>query len=148
MQDFGVQIEAWCEKTEGKLDKVIHSALSEFVQRLIRRTPVGNPAMWKSPPSRRYVPGMARAGWHIGTGAPVMRLPLRPDATGRATAAACIAAIPVKPSGKLIYISNNVRYIWELERGYSRQTPPNGMVGLSVMEFNSIMEQKAMEVVR
>lgn len=145
--DFELQIAKWCDDTEKVLDDVIYFGMIEVCKRLISRTPIGMPDTWKHRAPPGYVPGTARAGWHTSTGAPLVRLPERPDAAGRATLAAMVADLPRQPSGKVMFISNNVPYIEELERGWSKQSPPAAMVGLTVMEFNSIIDEKALEVV-
>lgn len=145
--DFALQIDKWCTETEEKLETVMHYGITEFCRRLIARTPYGMPERWvahRAPPG--YRPGTARAGWHVSSGAPVVALPSRPDVTGQLTLSTIVAALPGQISGKVLYISNNVPYIEELERGHSPQSPPNAMVGLTVMEFNTIVAQKTREV--
>jgi hypothetical protein len=146
VNDFESAVRKWTFDTQEDVETVLHYAITELSRRIISRTPVGMPATWARRAPAGYVPGTARAGWHISTGEASVTLPTRPDAQGTATLSAIIASLPEVISGKAVYLSNNVPYIGELERGYSPQSPPSAMVALSVLEFESIVAGKAREI--
>lgn len=152
MSNFNVDIDKWIDKAERNMHTVGLKSLSWLAEALVVKTPVGMPELWvrhRAPPG--YVPGTARAGWHIGRGGPVYALPVAPDADGRATIAAMRAQIGrdggrYAKIGGIYSFSNNVPYIEELERGYSHQSPPNAMVLQTVIEFRTKVDEFAREV--
>ena len=62
---------------------------------------------------------------------------------GQGTIAYTRTQIPPEASGKLHYIVNNLPYSIALENGHSGQAP-QGMVGLTVTEYQTIV-QRAVE---
>jgi hypothetical protein len=110
-----------------------------LLERIVNRTPVGNPDQWKS--KRRpkgYVGGRARANWQVSFGAPDSSELNARDKNGGATISRGTAEIQaVTIPYRTIWIFNNVPYIVRLENGWSKQTPPGVMVRLSVLEVES-----------
>jgi hypothetical protein len=70
------------------------------------------------------------------------------DPTGNATIQRFIASVKESgAAGKVHYLTNNLPYAYRLEYGWSRQAP-NGMVGVTVVEFQSIVNAAAKDVNR
>lgn len=118
----------------------------EALRRIVMKTPVGNPDLWKKPPKvtparPRYVGGRARANWMVTINVPPIGMRDLKDPSGSSTVsdgAGTIASIP--PEAALdteIHITNNLPYIVALEKGHSRQAP-RGMVQLTVAELNAM----------
>lgn len=146
MSGFALNVSKWCDKAEQNLEYVTRRTLEYAAESLVTKTPFGMPETWvkhRAPPG--YLPGTARAGWHISSGAPVVAAPSAPDAGGRATIEAMIASLPGKVGGKTFFFSNNVPYIDELERGYSPQQRPIGMMGLTLIELPDMVHNFAIE---
>ena len=108
----------------------------------MKRSPVGDGDLWKTPPPKGYVGGRFRANWQIGVGAaPTGELydPLQSSYPGEKEVVASIdAKVPVRAGGRVYYLVNNLPYAQRLEDGWSKQAP-KGMVGLTVLEFQQVM---------
>lgn len=87
-----------------------------------------------------YTGGHFRANWDFGTGqAPSDQYDVI-DATGAASRQRIQDGIgAAKLVGGKHYVVNNLPYAERLENGWSRQAP-NGMVGLTVVKFQSIVD--------
>ena len=100
----------------------------DLFRRIIEKTPVDT--------------GRARASWNIAIGAPDLRVMPEGAYTGEQLsglkAATVLATYGADARKRLppIYITNNLPYIVELEKGSSRQAP-RGMMALSLMEVTN-----------
>jgi len=97
-----------------KVDKeTLEEACQELYQRIVDRTPIGNPALWNPPYwPNGYVPGDLKAAWKI------------------------------EKLGEGYIISNDMPYAYRVETGWSKQAP-TGMMRISVKEFNAILDEIA-----
>lgn len=97
-----------------RIDKeILQEACQILYQRIVDRTPVGNPALWNPPIyPKGYNPGSLKEAWQI------------------------------KKDGEGYIISNNLPYAYRVETGWSTQAP-SGMMRISVKEFNSILDEVA-----
>lgn len=93
--------------------KIIDIACELLYKRIVERTPVGNPAIWHPP----YWP----AGYVPGT---------------------LKANWKLERDGDEYIIYNDLPYAQRVENGWSSQAPA-GMMRVSVLEFNSILEEVA-----
>jgi len=137
---FADDIKAFTAKTNGKMDAVVRKTVLDVGTRLVERTPVGDASYWKKKPPAGYVGGHARANWQHAIGSPVVSEVLGVDKNGEATIGRIGASIPEKAGGLVHFITNSVPYIQPLEDGHSRQAP-NGMVALTVQEFDGIVQR-------
>lgn len=110
---------------------------------VVRKSPVGNPSLWKSKPPKGYVGGQFRGAWQTSVGTPATAQSGQPtsnriDVESQATA----ALATLEPYG-VAYIVNGLPYAERLENGWSTQAPL-GMVQLTVQELNQqIIEYEA-----
>jgi len=65
---------------------------------------------------------------------------------GQGTLAHTKGLLPPQAAGKLHWIVNNLPYSIALEHGHSSQCPPNGMVGLTITEYQALVQQAVSEV--
>lgn len=93
--------------------EILNEAVETLYKRIIERTPVGNPALWHPP--------VYPKGYTPGS--------LR-------------AAWKLEKLGDTYYITNDLPYAYRVETGYSTQAPA-GMMRVSVIEFNKILEEVA-----
>jgi hypothetical protein len=143
---FADDIAGFAAKTERKMDLAVRKIGLELFSRVILRSPVGNPDLWKKPRAG-YVGGRFRANWQVAIGSiPNGTLDLN-DASGTATISKASATLAGVSAGEVIYLINNLDYGPALEDGHSGQAPA-GMVGLSVQEFQRIAEQIGFELVQ
>jgi hypothetical protein len=124
MTDFSEQVAAFAAKAKGCADAVVRDAVQEIGDRLIERSPVRT--------------GRFRSNWVYGLGGASSLVTDKTDGT----VVMGIDAMPVDAAGRLHVISNNLPYALALEYGASRQAP-QGMVGLTALEFPSIIEAAA-----
>lgn len=111
----------------------------DLLGRIVRKTPVGNPDLWKNPPPPGYVGGRARANWQVEVGVtdPNDRQVDAVDTAGAVTISKGEAvALGAKPFD-ITWIFNNVPYIVRLENGWSSQAPPGHMIQLSILEVEA-----------
>lgn len=142
MGTFAVQLQAFKDKTDREMNDLVGLVVIKIAQRLDERSPVGDALYWKSPPPKGYVGGRFRGNWQLGVGTIPAGETGRIDPVGEATVGAVIAAVPEDAAGRLFYLANNVPYAGPIEDGWSRQAP-NGLVALTAMEFQAIVDEAA-----
>jgi len=141
---FALDLAKFAEKAKERADQAVASIVEEVSLELDRRSPVGDATYWKSPPPKGYVGGHFRANWQLGIGSmPNGEVP-GVDPTGVATQARILAMIPDEASGKVYYLANNTPYAQRIEYGWSRQAP-QGLVGLTTLKFQEIVERAVAE---
>ena len=131
MGSFANQVKAWERKTERKMDLAVRKIALEMFRRIILKSPV--------------LSGRFRGNWQLAIGSvPEGTLELD-DKTGAATIAKGAATALGINAGDTIYFANNLPYARRLEEGYSQQAP-NGMVALTIQEFQSIVSAIGIEL--
>lgn len=121
MTDFSAQLDAaYKKKVEGLLQAVVVKTALDVDRDLVLETPVGNPALWKSPAPAGYVGGHARANWLASLNNPRTSEAAGTDRQAGDSVQSITSQFNVKDT---IYISNNVPYIQRLNDGWSTQAP-------------------------
>lgn len=152
---FSLDMSKFAEKTTKNLDDVVGSIVIGVAAEVIRMSPVGNPSLWTTEFKKAatelgwigagYVGGRFRGNWDYGvTSAPDMQYDVI-DKTGSTSKARIKSKLVAKPAGKVHWIANNLPYAQRLEEGYSTQAP-SGMVSLTVIKFQSIVDAAARAV--
>lgn len=113
----------------------------DLLKKIVLRTPVGNPDLWKNPDAHPpgYVGGRARANWQVALDV----LPSDSETLATVDANGNLAITDGtnkllnlnKPYG-VVWIFNNLPYIVRLENGWSGQAP-QGMLRLSIQEVEA-----------
>lgn len=134
---FTLDIKRWTEKAKGNADKVVRAVAQELLGRVVMRTPVGNPYLWKRKPPAGYVGGRLRGSWVVSIGEPSRETPERIDKTGTLALDAGATVIAQARAGTSIYIMSNLPYAIPIEYGHSTQAPA-GMVRVTVAEFEAV----------
>ncbi len=121
------------------LDGVIRKVLIETGERIVQRSPVGQPRYWESPAPKGYVGGRFRGNWQYGFSVMTDEQLDVIDASGSATIAKLTnSALSTKAVG-VHFIYNTLPYAERLENeGWSDQAP-FGMVSLVELEFAQIV---------
>lgn len=128
---FTAQIAHFVEKAKGNADLVVRKVALEMFSRVIQKSPVDT--------------GRFKGNWQVNIGSiPAGTLKLE-DKTGTATIAKVTAEALNLKAGEVIYLVNNLEYANALEYGHSKQAP-NGMVRLTISEFNSVVSNAAQSV--
>jgi len=134
-----LDLQKFAAKAKGNADKVVAEIMSGIIFKVDLRSPVGNPQKWKSKPPAGYVGGRFRGNWQLGVGTIPAGVLNRIDPSGRGTVAAAIAEIPRDATGRVYYYVNNLPYARRLEEGHGGREP-GGIVGLTVIEFRSLVD--------
>ena len=128
---FSKKINKFVQNVKDDMNDTHRRTALDVFAKVVKRTPVGNPDLWKSKPPPGYVGGHARANWQMS----INTIP-RSEIDGTTPPrAANVARANINDK---IYIVNNAPYIQALEHGHSSQAP-SGMVKVTVSEFKSIV---------
>lgn len=134
-RDFNAGLNKWLEKFNGDNTKGLRAVAGRMMENIIRRTPVGDPDYWQSPPPPGYVGGYARANWFASLNTPngAPRGNGKPGQPGQpADYGPTLAGFK---AGDVVYIQNGASYILALENGTaSPRQAPAGMVSLTIEE--------------
>lgn len=136
-RSFSDDIKKFAQQTETTLEQVIIDYVVGVSQKIIERTPVGNPSLWQSGAPPGYVGGTARANWIPSIGTPDQS---EVNSTDQNRGNNQVLAIQNQIPGNVFYLTNNVPYIERLEYGWSTQAP-NGMMRRTLREARSILRE-------
>lgn len=142
MSNFALDIRKFVDKANAAMDTVVKKVVFDAARQIIQMSPVGDGALWKTPPPPGYIGGRFRGNWQIGVG-------VSPNGTldvvdnqgdGSKTYSSIQASIPDKAAGNIYYLVNNLPYSQRLEDGWSKQAPI-GMVALTVVKWQTIVDE-------
>ena len=157
---FESQLKAFTDKTERNGDKVIRGTILSLFSKVVKRTPVGNPENWvyldKSSGQyvdyisargypEGYIGGSLRGNWQPSMNSPAQGVVSGVDKSGAATITKIAMIASTAKLGKDAYLVNNLPYAKKIEEGGSTQAP-EGMVKVSVLEFDRIVKKQARAV--
>ena len=132
MTTFALDLSKAIEKAKGQTEAVIKKAAFSVFQSVIQKSPVDT--------------GRFRANWNLSVGNPDLSTSEATDKTGSASIGKVASGITqYKLSDGSVFLTNNLPYAMRLEDGYSGQAP-NGMVRLSIVEFNNYLASQAKNV--
>lgn len=140
MATFALDLAKFADKVKGRADAVVGDVVSQIVQVIDNRSPVGSPLRWKHPAPKGYVGGRFRGNWQLGIGSPPAGALERIDPSGLGTVSAALSAIPAEAAGRVYYYVNNLPYAQRIEEGWS-SIAPSGLVGLTAIEFPQMVDQ-------
>lgn len=143
-REFALQIGRFAELAKNRADLVVRKVLLDIGSRLVMRSPVGDPAIWKHTAPAGYIGGHFRANWQYAEGFIPGGVFPSIDKTGQVSLDRMKSKVPQSPYGKVHFIVNNLPYGPRLETGWSRQAP-GGMVGLVVREYQMIVAKALRE---
>lgn len=139
---FALDLKKFADKTDARVNAIVKKIVFDVSTSVVLKSPVGDAKYWKSPPPPGYVGGRFRGNWQYGLGAINYTMSETIDPAGQVTISAIVGKVSDTPAGEVHYISNSLPYADRLENGWSRQAP-NGMVGLTVLEFQPIVNAAA-----
>ena len=157
---FTSQLKGFTDKTQKNGDKIFRGSLFGLFGRAVKRTPVGNPENWVyfDKTKGRYVDyisargytegyrgGTLRGNWQASIGSPSRGIVAGEDKSGAATIAKIALISSTAKLGDTAYLVNNLPYAKKIEEGGSTQAP-EGMVRVSVLEFDRIVKKQARAV--
>lgn len=141
MGSFALDLAAFAAKAPKRAKQVVDKVSIDLLTKIVLRTPVGNPSIWKNPPPAGYVGGRLRGNWNTGIGS-INTTEQRPAKAGTAPIGRGRAAVATREPEADIYITNSLPYAIRVENGYSTQAPA-GMVRVTVVEFQSFIAKAA-----
>lgn len=125
MSTFALDLERFAAKAEGNAEKVVRKIGIDLFSRTVERTPVDT--------------GRARANWNVSIGTANLATSEATDKGGEATKARIRNTLHDWKQGD-IYLMNSLPYIRRLEYdGWSGQAP-QGMVRITVAEFQTFVD--------
>lgn len=121
------------QKYNRGIDEVVEDVAVSLSERIIERTPVGQPSTWQNPSSAPpgYVGGRARANWFPSIDSPSDDTT---DSTSTNESASRVTGIQDQIAGNVYYLTNNLPYIRRLEYDNWSQQAPRGMVRVTLRE--------------
>lgn len=128
---FSAQIAAFVEKANGNMDIVVRKVALEMFSRVVIKTPVDT--------------GRARGSWQVAIGSVPSGMVNHLDKTGSGTIGRINSGVAPAKAGDVIYLVANLPYINALEYGHSKQAP-NGMVRLTILEWDRVVSNAAASV--
>lgn len=129
---FADEIGDFEKKALGRIRNFRRALAMKVFSRVILRTPVDT--------------GRARANWQCTMGSPADGVLEAEDKSGaEAMARARDVSVGIGTDDRSIFLTNNLPYIEALENGHSGQAP-QGMVAITVAEFEGLAEQVAGQV--
>lgn len=94
-------------------EKIFKQATQELYKKIVDRTPIGKPELWKFPAHKGYVPGTLKKSWTF------------------------------QGDGKYAEIKNTVPYAYRVETGWSYIQAPEGMMRISALDWSQIVDKIA-----
>ena len=134
---FEAQIKSEFKASMDQWNLIIRKIGLLALQKLVLKTPVGNPALWQSSPPAGYVGGRARANWFVEIGGAGIEVTSDVDASGGVSISrgnSVIGSYRARDDFPVISLYNNLPYIQKLEGGHSTQAPA-GMLAVTVTEL-------------
>lgn len=124
---FASDVEAYAKKAGASLDETSRAIVLELFGSVIKDTPVDT--------------GRAKGNWQTTIGAPASGTV---DRLGESEALADVSQQAASfGAGKVIYLSNNLPYIYRLEYDGWSQQAPGGMLRKNVARIQSIVAKAA-----
>jgi len=145
-ESFALDLRAFVAKAKAAPAQVVRKVSIDLLTATVLRTPVGNPDLWKSKPPAGYVGGRLRANWTVSLVEPDNTTSDATDQTGQSTISRGSAVIGEADGIKDICITNSLPYAIPIEYGHSGVQAPQGMVRVTVQEFQQYVDKAAAEV--
>ena len=157
-ETFGLDIARFVEKAKAAPEQVVRKVGLDLATKVVERSPVGNHELWAENIARKakglpplpagYVGGRFRANWNVAFGRVDTLTTPSTDKSGAKTRERIRIQLNGWTPGQEIYLTNSLPYAIPLEYGHSKTQAPNGMVRITVTEFQTFVSQAAAEVAK
>lgn len=145
---FGDSIRKFAKVADERANNVVRKVIFDLSTALVLKSPVGDPKYWKHKPPPGYVGGRFRGNWQYGPGRVNIITTSPIDKAGSQTIGRIVGSVPERVVGEVHYITNSLPYAIPLENGHSWRQAPQGMVQITVLEFDPIVRAAAAEFAR
>lgn len=141
-ETFVASLQAFAQQAPAAMSTVIRKVSLQLLTSTVLRTPVGNPDVWavKRAP-KGYVGGRLRANWNVSLGAPDTSTTDAIDPAGALAIERGKLAMAEATGTQDVFIANSLPYAIPIEYGHSGVQAPEGMVRITVAEFQDYMTQ-------
>lgn len=143
---FSLAVSKFVEQAKDNMNEVKRSVVLQLASAIVERSPVGDPNNWVSKPPPGYIGGHFRANWQIALGQPASGILDEIDAQGIATKKRLAAEVESIYAGSVAHITNNLPYGPRLEFEAWSSQAPQGMVRITVAEFQTMVNNAVKEV--
>ncbi len=123
--------------------KTINATLLNMYKRIVDRTPVGDPTLWKWPAHSDYQPGTLRDSWQLSFNGQQRATNGQFASTSQILETHGLSLKVGNSSKQFATISNPQPYAQRVENGWSVHQAPQGMMRVTVSEFTSIIDEEA-----
>lgn len=142
---FGNDLSKFTKRVEDASDRVLRGAALSILSSIVKKTPVGNPSIWKTKyPPKGYAGGRLRGNWQVNLNSPAVRRSGTKDKSGSTTISRGNGKIAKASIRTIIYIMNNLPYAEAIEYGHSTQAP-EGMVRATILDWQWAVMKAARE---
>lgn len=142
MPSFAADLTAFASKAKGNMDRVVRKVVLDVGTSVVQKSPVGDGDFWKRPPPPGYVGGRFRGNWQYAFGQIPKGNLDEIDPAGATTINRISTELSsVKNLAGIHYVANNLPYAQRLEEGWSYRQAPQGMVMLTVVEFQTFLKK-------
>jgi len=139
VSNFTLDLQKFAAKVPKATKTVVDKICIDLLRKVVLRTPVGNPLLWKGKAPAGYVGGRLRASWNTSPGSPDTQA-REPDKTGNGAINRGRAAVAARPVESDVFITNSLPYVQRVEyEGWSTQAPV-GMLRVTVTEFQDFVK--------
>ncbi len=139
---FSDEIKRFNNKTQEASTLIFRGTALNLFAKIIRRTPVGNPDLWKNKPYKGYAGGRLRGNWQASINTPMSGEVSGKDKSGESTTNKAKNQTIKANLGDSIFLVNNLPYAKAIEDGRSTQSP-TGMVKVTIAEFQHVVKSRA-----
>ena len=142
MGNFAQSLTREMKSLKKQIETTHKKAIFGFVEKIVERSPVGDPSLWKSKyVPKNYKPGHFVQNWQVTMSRNAKEIDgFDPGKTK--SLSAMRSFIESSTVGGIYWVSNMVPYARRLEEGHSSQAPL-GMVELTKIDFNGILQRAA-----
>ncbi|HEY0860671.1 MAG TPA: hypothetical protein VGE19_07160 [Pseudoxanthomonas sp.] len=131
-ETFGLDIARFVEKAKAAPEQVVRKVGLDLASRVVLRSPVDT--------------GRFRANWNVAFGRVDTLTTPSTDKTGGKTLERVRVQINGWTPGQDIYLTNSLPYAIPLEYGWSKKQAPQGMVRITVAEFQTFVNAAVAEL--
>lgn len=140
---FASDLNDFAEKAKGRADAIVRKIVIDVGTSLVMKSPVGDAKYWINPAPKGYTGGRFRGNWQYALGNYSTDTTQDIDKSGSISIGRVTSGVPDDAGGKVHYITNSLPYAKRLEEGWSKRQAPVGMVGITVVEFEPIVQAAA-----
>lgn len=143
---FTLDISRFVQRARGNERAVVKKIFLDLGTAIVGRTPVGDPDTWKRAAPPGYVGGRARGSWQYGYNAPNQADPGTIDGSGAVSLQRLQAGVDSNDPLGVHYITSTIPYMRRLEYEAWSAQAPEGMVRITVAEFQNFVDSAVREV--